>query len=80
MFQIFGNLDIKTPSSASLVLIFQLWVLRPRPTVGVMALWPMMAGAERSKVALGSSDMVCLLYRFVLMPLLEKISLARSGV
>ena len=28
-----ANLCIKTPSSASLVLIFQLLVLRPRPTM-----------------------------------------------
>ena len=49
-------------------------------TVGVMALWPMMARAERSRVALGSSDTGCLLYRSVLMPPLEKVSLDHTGV
>ena len=35
-----ANLCIKTPSSASLVLIFQLLVLRPRPTVHLAVVHP----------------------------------------
>ena len=35
-----ANLAIKTPSSASLVLIFQLLVLRPRPNVVISKLAP----------------------------------------
>ena len=41
---------------------------------------PVMAGAVRSWVVLGSFDAGRLLYRFVLMPLLEKVSLDRTGV